>query len=157
MHNERARTCKPLARARQSPLHLPGTAYAVSDTRVNIDRMSQHTPRFSSSSETTIMQSSADAYPNALLSVLPVCAWSDNLPYSRLLTLCLPGLRAAMQAGYACMNDLTVLQASQVRRVSQASPPKLTCFQGLCAYVLEHVPRAREKGVVIGHVHALSS
>ncbi|KAF9977951.1 Phosphoglucomutase-3 [Actinomortierella ambigua] len=47
------------------------------------------------------------------------------------------GLRATMEAGFSRMNDLTVIQASQ----------------GLCLYVLEHVPNAKERGVVIGHDH----
>ncbi|KAK3839746.1 MAG: hypothetical protein J3R72DRAFT_402106 [Linnemannia gamsii] len=47
------------------------------------------------------------------------------------------GLRAAMEAGFSRMNDLTVIQASQ----------------GLCLYVLEHVENAKERGVVIGHDH----
>jgi phosphomannomutase len=42
-----------------------------------------------------------------------------------------------MEAGFARMNDLTVLQASQ----------------GLCEYVLRHVENAAERGVVIGHDH----
>ncbi|KAF9439306.1 Phosphoglucomutase-3 [Entomortierella beljakovae] len=47
------------------------------------------------------------------------------------------GLRAAMEAGFSRMNDLTVIQASQ----------------GLALYVLEHVKDAKERGVVIGHDH----
>ncbi|KAG0241492.1 hypothetical protein B0O80DRAFT_443510 [Mortierella sp. GBAus27b] len=47
------------------------------------------------------------------------------------------GLRAAMEAGFSRMNDLTVIQASQ----------------GLCLYVLENVKDAKERGVVIGHDH----
>ncbi|KAG8937277.1 Phosphoglucomutase-3 [Tulasnella sp. 418] len=47
------------------------------------------------------------------------------------------GLRGRMEAGFSRMNDLTVIQASQ----------------GLCAYVLQHVGDAKEKGVVIGHDH----
>ncbi|KAG0005924.1 Phosphoglucomutase-3 [Modicella reniformis] len=46
-------------------------------------------------------------------------------------------LRAAMEAGFSRMNDLTVIQASQ----------------GLCLHVLEHVQNAKERGVVIGHDH----
>lgn len=44
------------------------------------------------------------------------------------------GLRASMQAGFSRMNSLTVIQASQ----------------GLAAYLLEHDPDAKHKGVVIG-------
>ncbi|KAF9351102.1 Phosphoglucomutase-3 [Mortierella sp. NVP85] len=47
------------------------------------------------------------------------------------------GLRAAMEAGFSRMNDLTVIQATQ----------------GLCLYVLENVKDAKERGVVIGHDH----
>ncbi|KAI0710386.1 phosphoglucomutase first 3 domain-containing protein [Cerioporus squamosus] len=47
------------------------------------------------------------------------------------------GLRGRMEAGWARMNDLIIIQASQ----------------GLCAYVLEHVRDARSRGVVVGHDH----
>lgn len=46
-----------------------------------------------------------------------------------------------MEAGWARMNDLTVIQASQ----------------GLCAYVLKTVDHAPERGVVIGHDHRHNS
>eukprot|EP01027_Heterolobosea_sp_BB2_P023895 GEZU01035940.1.p1 GENE.GEZU01035940.1~~GEZU01035940.1.p1 ORF type:complete len:237 (-),score=74.13 GEZU01035940.1:14-724(-) len=45
------------------------------------------------------------------------------------------GLRGRMGAGYACMNDLTVLQASQ----------------GLCAYVEQSVADCKNRGIVIGY------
>ncbi|CAE6473116.1 unnamed protein product [Rhizoctonia solani] len=51
------------------------------------------------------------------------------------------GLRGRMAAGFSCMNDLIVIQASQ----------------GLCAYVLENVPNAIERGVVVGHDHRHNS
>ncbi|KAJ3217853.1 Phosphoglucomutase-3 [Dinochytrium kinnereticum] len=51
------------------------------------------------------------------------------------------GLRASMEAGFACMNDLTVIQASQ----------------GLAAYVLDNVEDAKERGVIIGHDHRYHS
>ncbi|KAI0269854.1 hypothetical protein BC834DRAFT_574038 [Gloeopeniophorella convolvens] len=47
------------------------------------------------------------------------------------------GLRGRMEAGWSRMNDLIIIQASQ----------------GLCAYVLEHISNAKERGVVIGHDH----
>ncbi|KAI9056683.1 phosphoglucomutase first 3 domain-containing protein [Trametes sanguinea] len=47
------------------------------------------------------------------------------------------GLRGRMEAGWARMNDLIIIQASQ----------------GLCAYVLKHVQDANARGVVIGHDH----
>ncbi|KAH9901639.1 phosphoglucomutase first 3 domain-containing protein [Cubamyces lactineus] len=47
------------------------------------------------------------------------------------------GLRGRMEAGWARMNDLIIIQASQ----------------GLCAYVLGNVQDARTRGVVIGHDH----
>ncbi|KAI8998909.1 phosphoglucomutase first 3 domain-containing protein [Trametes punicea] len=47
------------------------------------------------------------------------------------------GLRGRMEAGWARMNDLIVIQASQ----------------GLCAYVLRNVNNARTRGVVVGHDH----
>ncbi|KAH7335934.1 hypothetical protein B0J17DRAFT_769712 [Rhizoctonia solani] len=51
------------------------------------------------------------------------------------------GLRGRMAAGFSCMNDLIVIQASQ----------------GLCAYVLDNVPNAIERGVVVGHDHRYNS
>ncbi|KAJ1558976.1 Phosphoglucomutase-3, partial [Cladochytrium tenue] len=47
------------------------------------------------------------------------------------------GLRAAMEAGFAGMNELTVIQASQ----------------GLAAYVEAVVPNALSRGIVVGHDH----
>ncbi|KAL1691442.1 hypothetical protein GGG16DRAFT_113136 [Schizophyllum commune] len=51
------------------------------------------------------------------------------------------GLRGRMEAGWSRMNDVTVIQASQ----------------GLCAYVLENVLNAAERGVVVGHDHRHNS
>ncbi|KAJ7771839.1 hypothetical protein B0H16DRAFT_1305777 [Mycena metata] len=51
------------------------------------------------------------------------------------------GLRGKMQAGWARMNDLIVIQASQ----------------GLCQYVLRNVENAASRGVVIGHDHRHNS
>ncbi|EKM82875.1 hypothetical protein AGABI1DRAFT_68903 [Agaricus bisporus var. burnettii JB137-S8] len=51
------------------------------------------------------------------------------------------GLRGRMQAGWARMNDLIVIQASQ----------------GLAAYVVQEVPNALSRGVVIGHDHRHNS
>ncbi|KAF2076229.1 hypothetical protein CYY_002470 [Polysphondylium violaceum] len=45
------------------------------------------------------------------------------------------GLRGPMKAGFSCMNDVTVRQASQ----------------GLCSYVDKVTPNARHMGVVIGY------
>jgi phosphoglucomutase len=45
------------------------------------------------------------------------------------------GLRGRMQAGFACMNSLTVIQASQ----------------GLAAYLLETEHGVKHRGIVIGH------
>lgn len=47
------------------------------------------------------------------------------------------GLRAEMGPGFARMNDVTVLQAAQ----------------GLVQYVLNTIPNAQKKGIVIGHDH----
>ncbi|KAI0781237.1 phosphoglucomutase first 3 domain-containing protein [Trametes elegans] len=47
------------------------------------------------------------------------------------------GLRGRMEAGWARMNDLIIIQASQ----------------GLCAYVLQNVHDAQSRGVVVGHDH----
>ncbi|EIM85880.1 uncharacterized protein STEHIDRAFT_121879 [Stereum hirsutum FP-91666 SS1] len=47
------------------------------------------------------------------------------------------GLRGRMEAGWARMNDLIIIQASQ----------------GLCSYVLQAVNNAAERGIVIGHDH----
>ncbi|KAI5983862.1 hypothetical protein EDD15DRAFT_2178391 [Pisolithus albus] len=51
------------------------------------------------------------------------------------------GLRGKMEAGWARMNDLIIIQASQ----------------GLCAYVLRSVPEASTRGVVVGHDHRHNS
>lgn len=51
------------------------------------------------------------------------------------------GLRGRMAAGFSCMNDLIVIQASQ----------------GLCAYVLQNVPNATSRGVVVGYDHRYNS
>ncbi|KIK96741.1 hypothetical protein PAXRUDRAFT_825647 [Paxillus rubicundulus Ve08.2h10] len=51
------------------------------------------------------------------------------------------GLRGRMEAGWARMNDLIIIQASQ----------------GLCAYVLKHVGNAASRGIVIGHDHRHNS
>jgi phosphomannomutase len=45
------------------------------------------------------------------------------------------GLRGPMAAGFSCMNDLTVRQASQ----------------GLCHYILEVAKDAKERGIVVGY------
>ncbi|KAF9452814.1 phosphoglucomutase 1 [Macrolepiota fuliginosa MF-IS2] len=51
------------------------------------------------------------------------------------------GLRGRMEAGWARMNDLIIIQASQ----------------GLAAYVIKQVPDALSRGVVIGHDHRHNS
>ncbi|KAH9946369.1 phosphoglucomutase 1 [Epithele typhae] len=51
------------------------------------------------------------------------------------------GLRGRMEAGWARMNDLIIIQASQ----------------GLCAYVVKTVENARERGIVIGYDHRYHS
>ncbi|KAL5490151.1 hypothetical protein ACEPAI_4984 [Sanghuangporus weigelae] len=51
------------------------------------------------------------------------------------------GLRGRMEAGWARMNDLIVIQASQ----------------GLCSYVLREIPHASSRGIVIGHDHRYHS
>ncbi|TRM59430.1 hypothetical protein BD626DRAFT_408902 [Schizophyllum amplum] len=51
------------------------------------------------------------------------------------------GLRGRMEAGWSRMNDVTIIQASQ----------------GLCAYVLDKVAKATERGVVVGHDHRHNS
>jgi hypothetical protein len=72
-----------------------------------------------------------------------------------------------MEAGFARMNDLTVLQATQVRLLSRLSSFHSACWigllssfllsdQGLCAYMLRQDPEAATKGVVIGHVSPYS-
>eukprot|EP01114_Cavostelium_apophysatum_P020958 TRINITY_DN7176_c0_g1_i1.p1 TRINITY_DN7176_c0_g1~~TRINITY_DN7176_c0_g1_i1.p1 ORF type:complete len:607 (-),score=197.81 TRINITY_DN7176_c0_g1_i1:64-1842(-) len=45
------------------------------------------------------------------------------------------GLRGAMQAGFACMNDLTIIQASQ----------------GLCVYLEQTVEKCKSRGIVVGY------
>lgn len=59
------------------------------------------------------------------------------------------GLRGEMKPGYIYMNELTVLQASQVT-------PSLSCsssffLKGLCAYLLATPSDATSKGVVVGY------
>lgn len=51
------------------------------------------------------------------------------------------GLRGKMEAGWARMNDLIIIQASQ----------------GLCSYVLSVVPDAINRGIVVGHDHRHNS
>ncbi|KAJ3063372.1 Phosphoglucomutase-3 [Podochytrium sp. JEL0797] len=51
------------------------------------------------------------------------------------------GLRAAMEAGFAGMNNLTVIQASQ----------------GLASYIARTVPNAKKRGFVVGHDHRHNS
>ncbi|KIK63778.1 hypothetical protein GYMLUDRAFT_259462 [Collybiopsis luxurians FD-317 M1] len=51
------------------------------------------------------------------------------------------GLRGKMEAGWARMNDLIIIQASQ----------------GLCKYVLSQVKDAPSRGIVIGHDHRYNS
>ncbi|PLW23780.1 hypothetical protein PCASD_08721 [Puccinia coronata f. sp. avenae] len=51
------------------------------------------------------------------------------------------GLRAHMSAGFSRMNDVTVIQASQ----------------GLAAYLIQDVPDATKKGIVVGHDHRHNS
>eukprot|EP01134_Creolimax_fragrantissima_P006350 CFRG6350T1 len=51
------------------------------------------------------------------------------------------GLRSRMGAGYACMNDLTVLQAAQ----------------GLCKYLQEVNADVATQGIVVGHDHRYHS
>jgi len=60
-----------------------------------------------------------------------------------------------MEAGFSRMNDLTVIQVSQV---GGSIPPTNLLFhvdlsQGLCAYVLTTVGNAANRGVVVGHDH----
>lgn len=66
------------------------------------------------------------------------------------------GLRGRMEAGWARMNDLIVIQASQVI-VYEFFPRDASYLpvlhQGLCAYVLENVQDAATRGIVVGHDH----
>ncbi|KAH7889858.1 hypothetical protein F5I97DRAFT_1800865 [Phlebopus sp. FC_14] len=66
------------------------------------------------------------------------------------------GLRGRMEAGWARMNDLIILQASQVSSTS-LHDYLLTVPQGLCAYLLRHVVDAASRGVVVGHDHRHNS
>lgn len=59
-----------------------------------------------------------------------------------------------MEAGFARMNDVTVIQASQGQLRSPALGRRHAYLPaGLCAYVLKHVDGARDRGVVVGHDH----
>ncbi|KAF5358442.1 hypothetical protein D9756_001763 [Leucocoprinus leucothites] len=51
------------------------------------------------------------------------------------------GLRGRMEAGWARMNDLTIIQTSQ----------------GLASYVIQQFPDVRSRGIVIGHDHRHNS
>ena len=80
----------------------------------------------------------------------------DRIAYRPLLL----GLRGRMEAGWSRMNDLIVIQASQVRscQFSCAGPGSQRYdYQGLCAYVLEHVNDAKCRGAVIGYDHRYHS
>lgn len=70
----------------------------------------------------------------------------------------LEGLRGRMEAGWSRMNDLIVVQTSQVRlivvlHVLIRFGVKLNDKKGLCSYATSHIPDARSRGVVIGHDH----
>ena len=70
------------------------------------------------------------------------------------------GLRGRMEAGWSRMNDLIVIQASQVGSCEFSggmSGSQCYDFQGLCAYVLEHVNDAKSRGAVIGYDHRYNS
>lgn len=60
-----------------------------------------------------------------------------GVPVGRWLTCRLVGLRGAVAAGFACMNDLVIVQATQ----------------GFCQHLLLSDPTTRRAGVVIGHDH----
>ena len=65
-----------------------------------------------------------------------------------------------MEAGWARMNDLIVIQASQVGvDVHAALGHVFQCLycQGLCAYLLKNVVDAASRGIVIGHDHRHNS
>lgn len=65
-----------------------------------------------------------------------------------------------MEAGWSRMNDLIIIQASQVRFmiIEAIGPPLMHALaQGFCAYVLRHVQNAASRGVVVGHDHRHNS
>ncbi|KAF8136146.1 hypothetical protein EV363DRAFT_1542317, partial [Boletus edulis] len=57
------------------------------------------------------------------------------------------GLRGRMEAGWARMNDLIIIQTSQASYY----------YQGLCEYLLKNVADASSRGIVIGHDHRHNS
>lgn len=63
-----------------------------------------------------------------------------------------------MEAGWSRMNDLIIIQTSQVSNLSlgESFNPSHTP-QGLCAYVLKHIGGAAHRGAVIGHDHRYNS
>lgn len=68
------------------------------------------------------------------------------------------GLRAPMGAGFSRINDLTIIQSTQVRPAHFLSPPlwhhtvKMTvlCVQGLYAYLSRCFADFAGRGVVVG-------
>ncbi|KAI8853160.1 hypothetical protein BC829DRAFT_382994 [Chytridium lagenaria] len=87
----------------------------------------------------------AGANPSTRKVIKDLVAADDTAELERLLRNPIKfgtaGLRASMEAGFACMNDLTVIQASQ----------------GLADYVKDTVEQAQKRGVVIGHDHRHNS
>ena len=68
------------------------------------------------------------------------------------------GLRARMEAGFSRMNDVTVIQASQVPRINKFRSNKFKhTLQGLCAYVCKMVGNAKTRGILIGYDHRRNS
>jgi hypothetical protein len=69
------------------------------------------------------------------------------------------GLRGRMEAGWSRMNDLTVIQASQVRSAFKSAHNIINTLylKGLCAYVLANVRDAETRGIVVGHDHRYNS
>ncbi|KAG6379075.1 hypothetical protein JVT61DRAFT_11511 [Boletus reticuloceps] len=65
-----------------------------------------------------------------------------------------------MEAGWARMNDLIIIQTSQASiydcRKGLCSK-KRGYYQGLCEYLLKNVVNASSRGIVIGHDHRHNS
>ena len=69
---------------------------------------------------------------------------------SMLVTPLSTGLRAAMGAGYSRMNQLTIIQTTQVSfTICYVILFLMTC-QGLCEFILKEFKDARQRGVVVG-------
>ena len=66
-----------------------------------------------------------------------------------------------MGAGWARMNDLIIIQTSQVMCLMNSERILIlnvtVSYKGLAAYVSDTIPNAKDRGIVIGHDHRHNS